>query len=266
MNPDQFTAARRTLTDRLVQFLKQLFLQPGSWRDDELAVFVQQAVPLVEAAQRQLAIWTALNIAYDASAALGRAIAPIGIPDSAAVNLRRGVDTEDVYERPFRTVYAALAKGKSLPDAVLLGENRIREVVELDLQQTYAEASRSAMEQLPDDAQPRFWRRELRGEENCALCVLASTQRYHIEKLNPIHPGCDCRVKPIWGKTDPGQVIDEELLGRAHDAVQELTGQADAGGREPDYRKIVLQMTREHGEVGPMLARPLDHFTTEAAL
>jgi hypothetical protein len=182
------------------------------------------------------------------------------------VNLRRGVDTDQVYERPFVEIYTALSKGKPLTKAVELGEVRLREIAELDLQQTYAVASQSAMEQLPGDQQPQFWRRQLVGAKNCALCLLASTQRYHVKTLNPIHGNCDCRVEPVWGHQDPGQVIEPDLLERVHDAVQELTGVTDRGGREPDYRKIVIEMTQEHGELGPMLARPLDHFTTEGDL
>jgi hypothetical protein len=266
VTPEQFTAARRRLSDRLTATLLALFTRPGSWRDTDRDVFLHQAVPLVEGAQRQLGVMTALYVAGQASAAAGRAVAPAGIPDRAAVNLRRGVDTDQVYERPFKEIYTALSKGKPLTEAVGLGENRLREITELDLQATYAAASREAMGQLPGDAAPQFWRRQLVGSGNCALCVLASTQRYHIETLNPIHPACDCRVQPIWGHQDPGQVIEADLLERAHTAVQELTGATDRGGREPDYRKIVLQMTQEHGELGPMLARPLDHFTTEGDL
>jgi hypothetical protein len=266
VTPEQFTAARRRLSGMLSRTLVRLFTQPRSWRDTDRDVFLHQAVPLVEGAQRQLGAMTALYVAQQASAAAGRALAPAGIPDRAAVNLRRGVNTDEVYGRPFVEIYTALSKGEPLTEAVELGQVRLREITELDLQATYAAASREAMEQLPPDATPRFWRRQLVGSKNCALCVLASTQRYHVAALNPIHGNCDCRVEPFWGTADPGQVIDEDLLERVHGAVQDLMGTTDRGGREPDYRKIVLQMTQEHGELGPMLARPLDHFTTEGDL
>lgn len=266
MTPEQFTAARRRLSGKLARTLVRLFTQPGSWRDTDRDVFLHQAVPLVEGAQRQLGAMTALYVAQQASAAAGRTLAPAGIPDRSAVNLRRGVDTDEVYGRPFVELYTALSKGKSLTQAVELAQTRLQEITELDLQATYAAASREAMEQLPSDAAPQFWRRQLVGSENCALCVLASTQRYHIATLNPIHPACDCRVQPLWGHQDPGQVIAPDLLEKAHAAVEQLTGATDRGGREPDYRKIVLEMTQEHGELGSMLARPLDHFTTEGDL
>ncbi|MGW4487865.1 hypothetical protein ACWEOE_28955 [Amycolatopsis sp. NPDC004368] len=265
MTPEQFSALRRALSGHLVQMLVTLFRQLGSWRATDRDVFLHHALPLVEGAQRQLAVMTASYVASQASAALGRVIAPPGIPDDASKDLRRGVDTLQVYGRPFVEIYTALSKGRPLTTAVDLGETRLREIAELDMQQTYAEASRAAMRELPPAAQPRSWRRVLVGEENCAMCIVASTQRYHVETLNPIHPACDCRVEPIYGK-DPGQVIEPELLEKVHNAVHQLTGAADRGGRAPDYRKIIVEMTHEHGELGPMLARPLDHFTSEGDL
>jgi hypothetical protein len=248
------------MTDRMIAALVTLFTRPGAWRDAQAAAFVGRAVPLVQGAQRSLAALTAVHIADQAGAALRRRLAPPGIPDTAAVNLRRGVDARTVYHRPFVTVRTALSKGEPLDRAVQIGSSRLREIAELDMQQTYAHASRAAMTGLPAGTQPHFWRRVLVGSENCAMCVVASTQRYHRDKLNPIHPGCDCNVEPIFG-TDPGQVIDPDLLEKVHAAVHALTGEHDAGARSPDYRLLTVQMTAEHGELGELLVRPNDRFT-----
>lgn len=260
MTPDEFAAARRNLSERLIITLIRIFLGLESWRDADADRFVAQVVPVVQGGQRALAALTAAYVADQASQALGRVIGPPGVPDREAINLRAGIDPEAVYRRPFVTVYTALARGESLTRALHLGEVRLREIAEMDLQQTYARASRAAMRGLPESARPRFWRRELQGQENCALCVVASTQRYRVEDLNPIHPGCDCRVQPIYGR-DPGQVIAPDLLEQVHGAVQTLTGKADRGARAPDYRHLVVQMTRDHGELGPLLVRPNNRFT-----
>lgn len=260
MTPEQFTAARRALSTALIEALRRLFNRPGSYHQPDAAAFVQQAVPLVQGAQQSLAELTSAYLVSQASAATGRPVAPVGVAASKAVNLRRGITPDEVYQRPFTTIYTALSKGKPLADAVKLGENRLSQIAEFDLQQTYAHASRAVMAALPASVRPEFWRRTLVGTENCALCVVAATQRYHREKLNPIHPGCDCRVDPIFGE-DPGQTIEPDLLEKAHAAVKELTGKSDRGARAVDYRKVTLSMTREHGELGPLLARPLNHFT-----
>jgi hypothetical protein len=175
----------------------------------------------------------------------------------------RGVPYEEVYRRPFATVYTHLSRGAPLEEAVERGATRLAGIAEADLQQTYAHAAQAAMEALdvPEADRPRFWRRVLIGTGNCALCVIASTQRYRVEELNPIHPGCDCEVAPLFG-SDPGQVIEPDLLDQVHTAVEELTGDHDRGGRATDYRRLMVQMTREHGELGPMLVRPRDAFTS----
>ena len=92
------------------------------------------------------------------------------------------------------------------------------------------------------------------------MCVVASTQRYRIENLNPIHPGCNCAVDPLFGDVSE-LVIEPELLEAVHDAVGQLTGASDRGAREPDYRQLLVSATAEHGELGTLLVRPRDQFT-----
>uniref|UniRef100_UPI001D0D1143 hypothetical protein n=1 Tax=Klebsiella pneumoniae TaxID=573 RepID=UPI001D0D1143 len=65
----------------------------------------------------------------------------------------------------------------------------------------------------------QFYRRVLTGNENCALCVIASTMRYRKNSLMPIHPGCDCDIDVI----PPGMdfdTISTELLNETHDQVK----------------------------------------------
>lgn len=260
MTPEQFAVLRRNLSQKLIATLVRMFLGLGSWRDADAERFVSQAVPLIQGGQRSLAALTSAFVAAQAGEALGSSVAPPGVPDDDAVDLRLGIDADAVYRRPFATVYNALAKGKTVTTAIELGRTRLEEIAEMDLQQTYARASRAAMRGLPASARPRFWRRVLSGLENCALCVIASTQRYTVEDLNPIHPNCDCQVLGIFGR-DPGQVIEPDLLEQVHEAVQALTGQADRGARAPDYRQLMVQMTPQHGELGTLLVRPRDRFT-----
>lgn len=265
MTPERFATLRRGMSERLVRTLVRLFLGLGSWRDADADGFVAQAVPLLQGTQRALAALTAIFIAEQASAGLGRSVAPPGLPDSEVLDLREGIDAESVYRRPFTEMYTALSQGKTMTDALKLGRVRLGEIAEMDLQQTHARASRAVLNALQEADRPRFWRRVLSGLENCAMCVVASTQRYTVGDLNPIHPACDCYVQGIWGP-DPGQVIAPDLLEQVHDAVFALTGESDRGARAPDYRALMVQMTAEHGELGPLLVRPRDHFTGPEAL
>lgn len=256
LTPVQLGQRRRGIITELIRALLTLFTGLGSWRDPDRDRFIGQAVPLVRGGQRATADLAAAYIAQRASAHVGRVIRPPIVGDDHAVNLRSGVDDHDVYGRPFLELYTALSEDRPFPEALQLAEQRLDVIADLDMQQGYAEATREALNQLEGDAAPVGWRRVLVGEWNCALCAIAATQRYHKQDLNAIHPGCDCTVEPLYD--DVGQVIDPDLLERTHDAVEELVGTVDRGARDPDYRKILV---RDHGELGPMLAKPLDRFT-----
>ena len=262
MTPEEFARRRRSLSDQVVRTLVLMFTGLGSWYDRDRDRFVEQAIPQLRGGQTALSSLTSAWVVQQLGRALDLTLAPPGIPESSIFNLRNGVDDFEVYARPFTAIYTALSKGLSLDAAVNAGSTRLSEIAEMDLQSTYAHASRAAMEELPEDAKPRFWRRVLIGSENCAMCVLASTQRYRVENLNPIHPGCDCEVRALPGREDPGQVIDEALLDKVHTAVEDLTGVKDLGGRAVNYKHLVTQITADHGELGELLVRPNDRFTS----
>lgn len=254
-----FVALRRTLSLRLVATLRHLFGGLGSWRDPDAARFLTQAVPLVQASQRTLGTFTAQHVAFQASQALETVIPPISVPDARVVNLRPAAE---VYQRPFVTVYKNLAQGADITAAVDKGQTRLAQVAEADLQQTYAQASRAAMEALPKDATPSGWRRTLQGPVNCPKCVVASTQLFTVATLNPLHPQCDCTIDPVFGNSMPATDPAREAQVRA--AITELTGKSDLSSAE--LHDLVSSMVAEHGELGPMLVRPNDHFTTKADL
>lgn len=264
MPPERFALLRRVLTGRLITALLQLFNGLGSWHRSDAQRFAAQAIPMVEGAQTALANLTSTYVASAASQALRTTVAPPAIPRGARLRLRQ-VDPQEVYERPFVEAYTALGDGKRLDEALGRARVRLREVAEGDMQQTYAESSRAAMQGLRENQRPTGHQRVLVGEVNCALCVVASTQLYRIETLQPLHPNCDCTSRPYYGEFED-RVIDPELLEKVHAAVFELTGVQDRGGRAVDYRKILTTMTHDHGELGPMLARPQDRFTTVADL
>jgi hypothetical protein len=162
----------------------------------------------------------------------------------------RGVDPRTVYRRPAVDVYTALAAGKPLPQAAAEGRLRLTQLIGGDMQLAKTHASRQSMRAYPEEGQ--FYRRVLTGRENCALCVVASTQRYHRGDLMPIHPGCDCGVQPLPPGLAASQVIDEDLLEQVHQITEDRLGASDRGGRTPDYRKLLT--VSEHGEYGPTLS------------
>ena len=239
---------------RVETYARNLWGSLGSWRDADIARMVAQIVPVVGGAQMQM---VALTDAYLNAVAISAGLPmPTAATAAHAVTgaATRGVDPREVYRRPGVTVWTALSEGKPLGDAVDAGLARLLNLAGTDLQLA---KTRTSLHRLRGDRATAGYRRVLTGNENCGMCVLASTQRYHREDLMPIHPGCDCDVAPIRGNVDPGQVIDPDRLEALHQSVADQFGTSDRGGREIDYRLIEV---REHGELGPVLTWRGQHF------
>lgn len=249
---ERYDALSTSLRDRVVQFVLDAFDGLGSYRDADAIVFIERVLPVVLGAQQTMGQITDAYLAAMIADMLGGAAAPVGVDLDDAL---RGVEPAEVYRRPFVTMYSALSAGHDYTSALAQGRHRLLSITETDLQLARTHAAQQSMTR----GGARFFRRRLTGKSNCALCVIASTQRYRVENLMPIHPGCDCKPEPLPAGRDPGQIIDESLLKEAHDAVAKGTGASDAGGRSPDYRDVII--TRQHGEYGPLLAVKRHEFT-----
>ncbi|MFD4234317.1 hypothetical protein [Streptomyces sp. NPDC058542] len=227
----------------------------GSWRDGDVRRFQRTTLPVLLAGQRRVASLTATYLEQLYKEVDGRARVDLDF-DQVTGRALRDVDPEEVYRRPFKEVWAALGNAVPFDEALNRGAHRLETIAKTDLQL----ARTHTVREVGDDM-PRFTYtvRELQGEYDCALCMIASTQRYHKRDLAPIHPGCDCLVKLVTADEDPGQVIDEEKLERIHDLVEEALGKSDRGGRAVDYRKIIV--ASNHGEIGPVLGYAGQRFT-----
>ncbi|MGV9364517.1 hypothetical protein [Amycolatopsis sp. NPDC003731] len=187
---------------------------------------------------------------------VGGSAAPLGLrPAEVTGTALRGVDPREVYRRPGVQVWTSLSEGRTFDEAVKDGLRRAVSVAMTDLQLAKTHTARKVFE---NDDRVVGHRRTLTGSEDCAICRVAATQRYHREDLQPIHPGCDCGVAPIYGDSDPGQVIDRKGLEDVHDAVAERFGESAADARAIDYRKLIL--VENHGEIGPVLTVKGQHF------
>ena len=280
-----YLATSAALRSRLLTIVAAAYASStNNYGDAAAAAFVAAAVPAVQAAQRTMASLTSAYLAHLVSAAGGGTSAPVGIPQDVLSTLR-GVDPAEVYRRPYEQLWTALADGKSLPDAVAVGQRRALSLASTDLQLAKTRASQIA---LTDDRRVVGYRRVLVGAHSCGMCVVASSVRYHKSNLMPIHPGCDCAIAPILGLHDPGRTINSailkegsteqavgsqgmrffshddvievgDLLGPAHDAIRDTFGYSAADAHQLDYRKVIL--VREHSELGPTLTVANHLFT-----
>ena len=218
------------------------------YRASAVEDMIQAITPRVTAGQLRIADLTRAYLAQCARELGWKVVLP---PiDQDEIRGARGVDPRIVYRRPAVDVYTALAAGKPLPQAAAEGRLRLTQLIGGDMQLAKVHASRQSMRGYPEEGQ--FYRRVLTGRENCALCVVAATQRYYRGDLLPIHPGCDCGVQPLPPGLAVNQVIDEDLLEQVHQITADRLGVSDRGGRTPDYRKLLT--VSEHGEYGPTLS------------
>ena len=218
------------------------------YRASAVEDMIQAITPRVAAGQLRIADLTRAYLAQCARELGWKVVLPA--IDQDEIRGARGVDPRIVYRRPAVDVYTALAAGKPLPQAAAEGRLRLTQLIGGDMQLAKVHASRQSMRGYPEEGQ--FYRRVLTGRENCALCVVASTQRYYRGDLLPIHPGCDCGVQPLPPGLAVNQVIDEDLLEQVHQITADRLGVSDRGGRTPDYRKLLT--VSEHGEYGPTLS------------
>jgi len=243
------------------QVVQQLL---GAWdgledyRDSSSRLFLDQAVPLVQAARE--------TAASTQAAMIGAQLTALGQPPDWVVpiaeiasdkTLRNGTPIDEVYLRPFTELWRLLGEGQNFDSAVEKGAQRVRQLIETDLQLSRTHTSKNFFSHEP---RVLGFRRVPTGVYTCALCLVASTQRYRSFDLLPIHPGCDCSVAPIVGTGKSEHVVDRDFLDQIHEAIQKTFGMSARDAREVDYRKIMV--VHEHGEIGPMLAKRGNHFTT----
>ncbi len=257
-----------SIRDRVVAYAEAMWQGADSLRDRDIDRLVSRIIPVVQGGQVQVANLT--NAYIQRLAVMEGVIAEAAQVTDEVINYR-GVPADEVYRRPAVTTYTSLSSGKSFQDARDAGRARLKSIASTDIQQTRNRQARLGY----SSSGFGYTLRVLSGAENCALCVIASTQRYLTTDLQPIHPGCDCGERGVKAGRDPGQIIDPRLLEQAHAQIEAKLGATDRGARDLGLGKEVaygdgssrladfteLITTREHGELGPTLTWRSDKFT-----
>lgn len=255
---DAYSRVSVALIDEAEAIARGSFTNLGSWRDEDIPKFVNLVSPSLTGLKRKA---SSASIAYMGQIAAingKKFVAPsLDDIDISTAELRGGVNVDDVYRRPFVQMRMALAKNPTdVAAAIRTGSVAAGSLARTEVQLARRKASLVARK---NNGNIVGYIRTLTGLESCALCYVASTQRYRKGDLLPIHPGCDCGEMPIYGSQDPGQVIDEFRLGKSHEAIKDRFGFAIAQARgEIDYRKVMIE---DHGELGPLLTVKGHKFT-----
>lgn len=198
----------------------------GRWQslagydEGDVDAFITAVVPFVAAANRQSVTLTDAYVAR----ALGRQ--PLGVNVQDVLNSLRGDTTPDqLYRRPFVTVWTALSKATPYDQAVAAGLARATDIAAADVQM----AQRAAL-QAVQDADPR-----IRGYQRapdggaCSYCLMIAGAFVKDAAAMPLHPHCGCTLEPVEDDVAASSVPDGVAV---HD----------------------------HGELGPVLADPAHSF------
>lgn len=228
------TRAAQVYQQQLRRIRRQSTLQIlALWAQANPETFPTEVVPTILAMQRQGVTLTDAYLSLTIGATTGTTTAPAGLDPDAYIgrHARRGVFVEEVYGRPWRqfTNAAQAATGRRVDPSTLvemfLGRHpaaraataRLEQTIATDLQLAarYAQTAR-----MTADTRVSGYRRVLGPGKNCGLCIAASTRRYHVEDLQPIHPHCNCAVEPVTHDVPAGaQVIDRERLAAVNERI-----------------------------------------------
>lgn len=179
--------------------------------------FLERALPAVRAGVRASVNLTAAYIAR------AREEQPAGFDaDQVIAGLRGGVSLEEVYRRPFVTVWTALEAGTLWADAVELGRERAVTAAVTDPQ--------LAMRATAGALDTGFGYRRVADGDACQFCLAVNGAYVKSGSAMPLHPHCGCSLEPL---TEP------------HEGAARL----------PNGVAV-----RQHGELGAVLADPSHHF------
>lgn len=233
-----------TLTARYRALYDQLREQSGNvagaawdglaeYTDATVEEYLARTVPLVGAAQLQAATLTDGYIAV----ALRRA--PLGIdPELVTGAGLRGTSLEQVYTRPFLTVWTELSRGRSPLDAIAAGRARAVLAARTDV----ALAARAATAEVGKaDPNIKSFSRTVSGG-GCAVCSEVDGADIGDSELMPLHPNCGCTAEPV---TDSGP---------------QGGGTGESAPTAPAGTEVAVH---EHGELGPVLYPAGQEFTGE---
>lgn len=203
-----------------------------SYSDAGVNAYLDQVVPLIGGAQSTAVV---LTDAYMASAMRRR---PLGVDVAGLTGpaVRSGTTPEQVYTRPFITVWTSLSEGRTPQEAIAAGRARVLMAVATDV----ALSTRAAASEI-GKADPNIdgLMRAVSGG-GCQFCAEFAGEEYATDELMPLHPNCGCTLEPVSGGVAQGGGTGEE---------------------RPQAPEDTKAAVHEHGELGPILADASDNFT-----
>lgn len=218
----------------------------GGLDDDALRRFASAAAVIVDGAKEQTATLAAGYMSAN-DAIVGEVSG--FVPRTPVI--RDGVPTVDVYARSIVEARVRISRGATFDQAMVAGRSRATGTAMTDV----SLVNKATMEEaVPLRPWVVGYRRVLTGK-SCGFCARASTQRYRRPNLMPLHFRCDCDVAEIYGRGDPGQVINRDLnraIKRSNAVDNRYLVDEDGRILTPDGNPIEVAV-KQQPEMGPVL-------------
>lgn len=196
-----------------------------AYNEADVEPWLLRVLPLVAAGQRQS---VALTDAY-----LARSLErqPHGVnADRLIAGVRKGVSPEEVYRRPFVTLWKALADGKGFAAGSAAALARASETAAMDIQL----AARATFNEIGEADEAIFGYQRVADGDACEFCLAVDGAYVKSGDAMALHNNCGCSLEP-------------------------LTAPHPRAAKLPNGVAV-----HEHGELGPMLGSPDHDFTSLA--
>ena len=239
---DAHALEREKLEQRIRALVVADFERFDGWYSGRLvADITAQVATRLAAGQVGVASLTDAYLARATSFVLGKVVTGTGVPSVMGQTLRMGVkDHEEVYARVAAEYRWQRHLGLTDSQALSAATVRAQEMVGTDL----GLAHQHQIRRFNQSRNITRYRRVIRSEKSCGLCVAASDRIYSKSDLLPIHSRCRCGVIAVTANTDPGSQLNDDTLRELYAAAGSTTG--------PALKKVQVEVF-EHGELGPQL-------------
>lgn len=195
---------------------------PGYDREN-IDQWLSGALPVMSAVRRQSASLTDAFLARK----LERAPLGVGLP-----TIRNGAAPEDVYRRPFVTLWSALGAGKAFADASAAALARATSTAAMDTQLSM----RAAANEIQEADEGIYGFERVANPGACEFCQMIDGAYVKNADAMELHNHCGCGLEPLT---------------ESHPRAAKLpSGVA----------------VHQHGELGPVIAAPEYDFTTAAQI
>jgi hypothetical protein len=197
---------------------------PGYDREN-VDEWLSRVVPVVETGQRSSSALT------DAFLARRMGRQPLGVAAIGA-QTRNGTPPEEVYHRPFVTLWSKLGASIPFEDAASAALSRATGSAAMDMQL----AMRSTAGQVNEADPAMYGFQRVADGGACEFCSLVDGAYVKDGDAMPLHNNCGCGLEPL-------------------DAPHPLAAKLPSG-----------VAVHEHGELGAVLTAPGEHFTSESQI